>query len=454
MRLKIVLFLFALLALTAVVATQFPWFRARLERSSPTVAIHPLASRAFAQEPITVLSDEPRNEFPAGVTFAVSFTETGAPKEVRLRYELAPDGTGATAVANCTGSSTVSCNFALTSGRGISIIPGAEVTYHWEIEDAAGNKLSTPDKLYVHEDTRFTFKTIEQGTITVHYHSGGDSQARAVLLAAAETIDRVSALEKTQVTFPVKVYLYTTADEMQPAIAPGGTGRGFQVAGEVVYSDTAMVSADVATLDITRHEVAHIVTGQATKGPFGIALWLNEGISVYSQLRPLAGQDSALQTAINSDRVLSMKELSSSASGRVASTAGLFYGEAGSIVKFLVDTYGPDKFAEILKTFKDGSTPDKAFQAVYGFDQLGLENAWRKSVGLPERQASAAPTPRSTAQASAGTTPAAKPTAAPAGSNTSSGGGTSAVGVVIIAALAVLLLGAAAAALTIIKRRV
>ena len=195
-------------------------------------------------------------------------------------------------------------------------------------------------------------------------------------------------------TFPVKVYLYDTADEMQPAIAPGGSGRGVQTLGEVVYSDTAMVSADVDTIGIVRHEVAHIVTREATKGPFGIAPWMNEGISVYSQGKSLAGHEEALQSAIASDNVLTFKELNSSASGSVSSTVGLYYGQAGAIITFLIDTYGADKFADLIKVFKDGSTPDKAFMGVYGFDQLGMENAWRASVGLDARGASASPTPK------------------------------------------------------------
>lgn len=453
MRPKIVLALLAILASAVVGATSAPWIRAHLDPRPPIRAAARFAAPAAAQQAISVLSDEPRNEFPTGVSFSVSFTAPAAPKEVRLRYTLAPDGTGASAVATCTTATVVTCTQTLTSGRGIVIIPGAEITYRWEIEDAAGNRTTTPEKLYVHEDTRFTFKTIEQGNLTLHYHSGTESQARAVLQTAADTLDRIGGLEKTQVSFPVKLYLYATADEMQPAIAPGGTGRGLQVLGEVVYSDTAMVSADIATLEIVRHEVAHIVTEQATKGPFGIALWLNEGISVYSQSKLLQNQDSALQSAIRSDRVLSIKELNSSATGGVAATSGLFYGEGGSMVRFLVDTYGPDKFAELLKTFKDGSTPDKAFQAVYGFDQSGLENAWRNSVGLPERLPSAAATAESSPRSSAGTTPAAKPTSS-SSSNSTSGDGPSATTIVVIAALAVLLLAVAAGALTVIRRRI
>ncbi len=404
------------------------------------------APRAVAQEPITVVSEEPRNEFPAGVTFAISFNAPAGVKEARLRYQLAPDGTGASGVADCNSAATISCTFTLTSGRGIVIIPGAEVTYHWELTDAAGNKLSTPDQKYVHQDTRFTFKTLRRDNITLYYHSGGEGAAQAVLDAAAETIDRVSQLEQTRVTFPVKVFLYTTADEMQPAIAPGAQGRGVQVLGEVVYSDTAMVSADVATLDITRHEVAHIVTRQAMKGPFDIPAWLNEGISVFSQSHPLEGHASALQSAIDSDRVLSMRELSSSASGSVGATVGLYYGEAGSIVKFLVDTYGKDKFAQLLKTFKDGSEVGKAFQSVYGFDQYGLENEWRKSVGLePRAIVTVAPTATSESRAAA--------TSGSAASSRDSRGGGSTTAVVIIVALIALVVIAAGAALALVRRR-
>ena len=98
-----------------------------------------------AQAPIAVVSDQTQNEFPRGVSFAVTFNAPASTKDVRLQYHLAPDGTGATAVASCTGASTTTCTYSLVSGNGISIIPGAEITYHWEIEDTAGNKLSTGD---------------------------------------------------------------------------------------------------------------------------------------------------------------------------------------------------------------------------------------------------------------------------------------------------------------------
>lgn len=411
------------------------------------------APAAVAQQPITVISEAPQNEYPVGVSFSITFSAPAGAKEVRLLYELAPDGTGATAVANCTGTTTVSCTYALTSGRGIVIIPGAEITYHWEITDNAGNRLATADKLYVHQDTRFTFTTLKKANVTLYYRTGGQSQAQAVLDATVDTLQKVGQLEGTEVTFPVKVFLYATAEEMQPSIAPGGVGPGVTILGEVVYSDTAMVSADVDTLDITRHEVAHIVTAQATKGPYGIPAWLNEGISVFAQSRPLPGHAAALQAAINSNRVLNMNELNSSLSGSSSSTVSLYYGEAGAIVKYLVDSYGPEKFAQLLKVFKDGSTPDNAFQTVYGFDALGLENNWRASVGLPARVASPTVTPQPTGQSRAPVTPAGGADSNGSVAGSSDGGGRGVIEIAIIATMAVLAVIAAGATFAVVRRR-
>ncbi len=357
------------------------------------------AGGAGAQEAIAVVNEEARNEFPTGVAFSVSFNAPAEAEDVRLRYEVAPDGTGATAIASCVGAATTTCTYTLTSGRGIYIIPGAEITYHWDIEDADGNRTETASRLYVHADTRFEFTTVSDGGVTVHYYAD-EARARAVLAAAVETLAEVGELEGAVVDFPVKVFLYDSADDMQLAISPG-IGRGLRILGEVFYSDTTMVSAEGSTLDNARHEIAHIVTGFATKGPFGVPDWMKEGISVYAEREPISKFDIALESAINSDRVLTFAEMNSSASGDVASTAFLYYGQAGSIINFLVETYGAEKFAELLKTFKDGSRIDPAFESVYGFDQFGLENAWRESVGLEARAPSAVPSAEATDEVSA-----------------------------------------------------
>ena len=97
-------------------------------------------------------------------------------------------------------------------------------------------------------------------------------------------------------------------------------------------------------------------------------------------------RSSALSDAIENDTVFSLQRMSSGSLAHTSKNVSLFYGESWSVVSFLIDKYGEDKFAELFATFKQGSTVDKAFQQVYGFDQDGLENAWRESVGLAAKQ--------------------------------------------------------------------
>jgi hypothetical protein len=68
----------------------------------------------------------------------------------------------------------------------------------------------------------------------------------------------------------------------------------------------------------------------------------------------------------------------------------LFYGQSWSLVDFLVTTYGEDQFAALFRAYASGATTAEALEQVYGFNQDGLENEWRASVGLPPREA---PTP-------------------------------------------------------------
>ena len=60
--------------------------------------------------------------------------------------------------------------------------------------------------------------------------------------------------------------------------------------------------------------------------------------------------------------------------------ASLAYAQSLSIVSYLVETYGWAKVRELLTTFKEGSTYDKALQKVYGFGTDGLEELWRSYI--------------------------------------------------------------------------
>ncbi|MCH7698911.1 MAG: hypothetical protein IH865_08250 [Chloroflexi bacterium] len=341
------------------------------------------ASTVGAQTGVELRASSARSDFPNGLVFNMTLEAAAGFDEVRLIYQIAPDGVRTTAQPDCTEGAVASCRFDLASGPRASLIPGAEVTYFWRIT-SGGETTETARQLVVYEDTRFDWKTVSEGNLTVWWYAGDEEEARGVLAAGREALDSIGALLQTSVDFPVKIIYYDTARDMQAAIL-SNSGEGVVTRGEVVYSDTAMVSADSVPGDITRHEVTHIVVREALRGPFDIPDWLNEGLAVYAQIQPLSDQQQAVDAAIRSGQILSVRSLSSASVGAIGSRVSLFYGQSWSLVDFLIETYGEQKFAELFANFREGNTTAGALEEVYGFDQDGLENEWRAEVGLPPR---------------------------------------------------------------------
>jgi len=393
-----------------------------------------------AQSAIEVTYSAAESSFPQGIVFTLDATAGGPIDDIRLVYEIAPDGVRTTAVPQCTDAPEVHCTFTFANSLRSPIIPGAEVTFVWRIS-AGGETVESTPQTVMYEDSRFDWKTMSDGNVTIWWYSGSEDDAGAVLQAGIESLTRNSALLKTQVTFPVKIFYYASAQAMQPAIL-SDNAEGVITLGEVVYSDTAMVAADAEPEDIARHEVAHIVVRQAVRGPYdgNVPAWLNEGLAVYSQSAPLGGQRRAIESGIESGDVISVRSMSSASSGALSDRVLLFYGESWSLVKFLLDGYGEEAFAQLFAEFKQGATTAQALQQAYGFDQDGLENAWRESVGLPPREPV---TPQSSAQ----------PTPSPAKTGTSTSGGASTGLIVAIIVVTVALAGALAGAGILLARR-
>ena len=410
----------------------------------------------WAQQGVDVRSQEARNDFPNGIIFKLDFESEEPIKEVRFRYAIAPDGSQAYAVPECTGVTSVQCTFDLKSTVSNFLIPGVEITYFWQIKDQAGRTVETDPGRCMYEDDRFQWKSLSEGGLTVWFYAGSEGDVRNLLSVGGETLERMGSLLGTEVDFPVKVFLYESAEDMQPVLLAGQLSPegGVITLGEVVVSDTAVAANDAFAPDILRHELSHIVMRRAVRGPFGsLPAWLQEGVAVYGQSQPLAEMTSALEAAIKSNRVFSIRSLSSASVGESSGNVSLFYGQSYSVVRFLIDEYGEAKFRDLLAAFREGNRTDDALMQVYGFDQDGLENAWRQSVGLPERAIEGRQGPSSTplpqiTPFGAGEAPPEQGAAAAEKS-----GGVPVTALVILAAVTVAVAGAFAGAAVLVLRR-
>ncbi|HEY4684516.1 MAG TPA: peptidase MA family metallohydrolase [Dehalococcoidia bacterium] len=334
---------------------------------------------AFAD--IEVRSQPPvQNLFPNGVRLTIFLASNAEIRNVRLAYRVLPAGPPSSTRPQCSSGTQINCTVNLTKDI-VYLAPGAEVRYSWEVEDAAGQKLTTPESSFTYQDDRFQWEPAAGGDITAYAYLVDSQTVQTVLRVARETMDRFSALEGTQIDFPVKIWVYQTANDLQPAAA-GDRRDGVHALGQQVADDTILVSRDTDFLNIVRHEMAHIVTDRATRGQIGVLpIWINEGLSTYAQSRLIPGEEQAFDLALRTNRMLPITSLNASTRD-AAGTVGLFYAQSGSIVRYLIEKYGDAKFGQFIAAFKDETT-NGALAKVYGFDLLGLEQEWRRSLGLP-----------------------------------------------------------------------
>ncbi|MGQ9572383.1 MAG: peptidase MA family metallohydrolase [Dehalococcoidia bacterium] len=378
-----------------------------------------VSSAASAQGGPQVTATDGVNNFPEEVVFRLSAHSEAVIQEVTLHYQILPDGVMAYGRPDFTPAGRVQADFRLRGNDPPRsyLAPGAEIEYFWEIEDAAGGKLTTEPATFVYDDIRFSWESVSDGDVTVYWYAGSRSSAESSLAVARDTLDEMSALLGATVDYPVKVWIYESYQDMLPALPRRSEAHEQRVvvAGMRVASDTILMQGEGAD-DVLRHELAHIVTHVAGEGPYGgIPTWLDEGTAMYAQSEPGEGYTYPLERAIERDSLLSVRSMTAPTGD--PSKVGLFYGQSWSLVKFLIDTYGPTKFAELFAIFKEGSTVDKALLKVYGFDQDGLEDAWRASLGLSPRRT---PAPSSTPTPAATPSPA-QPSPTPVGSSEEDG---------------------------------
>ncbi|MFQ5880464.1 MAG: peptidase MA family metallohydrolase [Dehalococcoidia bacterium] len=358
------------------------------------IALSPPDARG--QGAIQVTNDEVLNRFQEGeILFRLAVRSDSPIQKVILRYKILPDGALTVAEPTFTSGPQVSVTFRLKGNDPprIYIHPGATVEYYWEVEDASGQAHTTEKATVAYADDRFPWQSAIEGNLTVYWYAGNEAAARSLLTVGRETLDQMSQLLDTQVDFPVKVWVYASPGDMRAAIQGRSPTFEQQVftAGQRVSSDTVVTTGGGGAPDTLRHELTHIVTKQAGEGPFGdLPAWLDEGTAMYAQGSPGTGFLGALESALDRNRPLSLRSMSSPPGN--PSAVNLFYGQAWSVVTYLVETYEPERFAQLFAVFKKGSTVDRALQAVYGFDLAGLEDEWRANLGLAP-QPPAVPTP-------------------------------------------------------------
>lgn len=368
----------------------------------------PAQARGQSSAGIDLVSSEVTSEFQEGISFAVDVRSAAEIDEIAVRFRIGQREVAAYEYLEpeeASGGDSVRASVLYrtnTSARYIA--PGTIISYRFGITDVEGNRLDTEEAEYIYHDDRFEWDEISNGIVTVSYHGPVSFRANDVLEATVQTLEVMGPLLGAGVDEPIRITMYNNWPEMRPALPPASEvsrreliteGQAHSPEGVLLVLGGAPRASGVAS-----HEVTHILVHRAGEGALGrVPSWLNEGLAEFGNIQPGESYDRALAYAIRTNNLLPITGMDSQPG--TPEDVIIFYGQARSIVNFMISEYGAEKMRELMATIKSGKNYRTAIPEVYGFTPLEIENQWRDRLGVEHRRlpdaGSALPTPLPTA---------------------------------------------------------
>jgi hypothetical protein len=131
------------------------------------------------------------------------------------------------------------------------------------------------------------------------------------------------------------------------------------------------------------HELGHIILHEVI-GEREVPLWFEEGVASYSEAAKRFGSDQIIKNALANDTFMPLSDLSKidGATLRSGTNVDLFYAEAISLITYLIDNFGVDRFNRLCEKLKDGKKMDDALAYAY-FDIRNIDDLgkfWEESL--------------------------------------------------------------------------
>ncbi|MYA62136.1 MAG: hypothetical protein F4X94_06135 [Dehalococcoidia bacterium] len=350
---------------------------------------------------IRILSASVVSEFPEGMRYSIEVEGENEIEEISVRLKVGRNQNTAYEYFESDQATLVESELFWRTGiRGRYIPPGTIITYYFLIKDTEGNELATEPAEFIYHDARFEWEEVTEGPVSVAYHGPVRRRAEIVLEAITDTIAFMGPLLGADTEAPIRVTMYNNVKEMLEALPPGSStirreliteGQAFTDIGTLLVLGGGRGATGTAS-----HELTHILNHRAGDSIIRrIPSWLDEGLAEYGNVAPGFSYDIALEFALGTDRLLpitSMPVLPGDPEDVI-----IFYGQARSIVEFMIAAYGRAAMRELLAVFREGVNMDDAIEQVYGISRIELENQWREIIGapmyVPPERDSARPTP-------------------------------------------------------------
>ncbi len=256
-------------------------------------------------------------------------------------------------------------------------------TYYWFRLVTPTGEVTTPSYWFDYIDNRFTWQTLANEYFEIHWQSGDLAFGQTVMNTAQSSLDAVQKILPVAPALPLKIYIYTNADDLQAALPDESqswvAGHASPDLGVVLLS---IPSGPEQTLELERqlpHELMHVMEYTLVGDQYAnTPVWLTEGIASIAELYPNADYTRVLDTALQKDELLPFQSLCS-AFPRDASGAFLAYAQSTSFVRYIYQTYGSTGLSNLMREYQTGMGCEEGVQAGLDKSITELENNWRQT---------------------------------------------------------------------------
>ncbi|MFC1921208.1 peptidase MA family metallohydrolase [Chloroflexota bacterium] len=343
-------------------------------------------------------------DFPLKLNFKISAESTNKITDIRLHYSTNMESFApvtSEAFIQFIPNTSVDTQWSWDMRKTGGLPPGTIIEYWWTVTDAGGGRTETVPTSISFDDNRYDWQSLSEGNITIFWYEGNQSFAAELMSTAQQALNRLEQNTGALLKKPADIYIYGDSRDLQSAMV-----FPQEWTGGVAFTLYNIIAIGIEPYNIAWgksaiiHELTHLVIEQMVSNPYiDLPTWLNEGLAMYTEETLSSSLTSTLEKAIDGNRLISVRSLSSPFSTDTE-TAYLSYAQSYSLIEFLITVYGQDKMLELLTIFSEGSGYDEALEKVYSFNMDGLDTLWRDYVTMQYRIAEAkttAPLPVSAA---------------------------------------------------------
>ena len=344
------------------------------------------ANVSAAGEKIQVVTTSEDVAFPGSVNLSVTAEGDAGIVEVRLFYRTVGNRIWAYAYPDFVTANRITASLNIAGEISTYLPPGTEVEYYYEITDSQGNVARTIPTVVEYEDTRFDWAETKIGPLTLRYYDQSDSQVSAVVKLLESDFSRLLGLLQLNQPKDIKGVIYSRHSHTLEAFPPQSrttteqqTFQGFAFPERGLFLGLGMARGLIV------HESAHLLLDQAIgASALPTPSWLDEGFASYMDPSVKIFSGGSLSSRTNSLRAMN------TVTG-TPHTIGTFYQKSLSVVAFMIDEFGEDKFQRFISQLSNGKTVDASLVNVYGFDVDGLDARWAGQSTVSDPPAPSAP---------------------------------------------------------------